>query len=160
MGQAQPLWESWKTAWLPTGTELRGPSLPCPEQGLRLIFSDGSRIIFRLSGTGSAGATVRLYIDSYEKDAQKINQDPQVGAAARSCHCWLPELSPFLALLCSELCRGARILGSQSFGICHPSIKRFIKKKLKCGAGVTGNPSHLPLPQHRSFPACVTPVAG
>uniref|UniRef100_A0A8D2MWY6 Phosphoglucomutase-1 n=1 Tax=Zonotrichia albicollis TaxID=44394 RepID=A0A8D2MWY6_ZONAL len=47
-------------------------------QGLRLIFSDGSRIIFRLSGTGSAGATVRLYIDSYEKDAQKINQDPQV----------------------------------------------------------------------------------
>ncbi|XP_008943025.1 PREDICTED: phosphoglucomutase-1 [Merops nubicus] len=47
-------------------------------QGLRLIFSDGSRIIFRLSGTGSAGATVRLYIDSYEKDAQKIQQDPQV----------------------------------------------------------------------------------
>ncbi|NWR46000.1 PGM1 protein, partial [Regulus satrapa] len=48
------------------------------QQGLRLIFSDGSRIIFRLSGTGSAGATVRLYIDSYEKDAQKIHQDPQV----------------------------------------------------------------------------------
>ncbi|NXD26898.1 PGM1 protein, partial [Spelaeornis formosus] len=48
------------------------------QQGLRLIFSDGSRVIFRLSGTGSAGATVRLYIDSYEKDAQKINQDPQV----------------------------------------------------------------------------------
>ncbi|NXQ28928.1 PGM1 protein, partial [Alaudala cheleensis] len=47
-------------------------------QGLRLIFSDGSRIIFRLSGTGSAGATVRLYIDSYEQDAQKIHQDPQV----------------------------------------------------------------------------------
>lgn len=47
-------------------------------QGLRLIFSDGSRIIFRLSGTGSAGATVRLYIDSYEKDAKKIHEDPQV----------------------------------------------------------------------------------
>ncbi|NXT23128.1 PGM1 protein, partial [Syrrhaptes paradoxus] len=47
-------------------------------QGLRLIFSDGSRIIFRLSGTGSAGATVRLYIDSYEKDPQKISEDPQV----------------------------------------------------------------------------------
>ncbi|KAM9542195.1 phosphoglucomutase-1 isoform 1-T1 [Guaruba guarouba] len=47
-------------------------------QGLRLIFSDGSRIIFRLSGTGSAGATVRLYIDSYEKDPQKIHGDPQV----------------------------------------------------------------------------------
>ncbi|RXM31440.1 hypothetical protein EOD39_7017 [Acipenser ruthenus] len=47
-------------------------------QGLRIIFSDGSRIIFRLSGTGSAGATIRLYIDSYEKDLQKIYQDPQV----------------------------------------------------------------------------------
>lgn len=47
-------------------------------QGLRLIFADGSRIIFRLSGTGSAGATIRLYIDSYEKNAAKINQDPQV----------------------------------------------------------------------------------
>uniref|UniRef100_A0AAX7U615 Phosphoglucomutase 1 n=1 Tax=Astatotilapia calliptera TaxID=8154 RepID=A0AAX7U615_ASTCA len=46
-------------------------------QGLRIIFSDGSRVIFRLSGTGSAGATIRLYIDSYEKDAQKIYQDPQ-----------------------------------------------------------------------------------
>uniref|UniRef100_A0A671W896 Phosphoglucomutase 1 n=1 Tax=Sparus aurata TaxID=8175 RepID=A0A671W896_SPAAU len=47
-------------------------------QGLRIIFSDGSRIIFRLSGTGSAGATIRLYIDSYEKDPKKIYQDPQV----------------------------------------------------------------------------------
>lgn len=47
-------------------------------KGLRIIFSDGSRIIFRLSGTGSAGATIRLYIDSYEKDPQKIYQDPQV----------------------------------------------------------------------------------
>ncbi|XP_051855478.1 phosphoglucomutase-1 isoform X1 [Antechinus flavipes] len=47
-------------------------------QGLRIIFADGSRIIFRLSGTGSAGATIRLYIDSYEKDAAKIYQDPQV----------------------------------------------------------------------------------
>ncbi|KAK3556764.1 hypothetical protein QTP70_016687 [Hemibagrus guttatus] len=47
-------------------------------QGLRIIFTDGSRIIFRLSGTGSAGATIRLYIDSYERDPQKIYQDPQV----------------------------------------------------------------------------------
>uniref|UniRef100_A0A8C4ZXL6 EF-hand calcium binding domain 7 n=1 Tax=Gadus morhua TaxID=8049 RepID=A0A8C4ZXL6_GADMO len=47
-------------------------------QGLRIIFSDGSRLVFRLSGTGSAGATIRLYIDSYEKDPQKIYQDPQV----------------------------------------------------------------------------------
>ncbi|XP_051052004.1 LOW QUALITY PROTEIN: phosphoglucomutase-1-like [Phodopus roborovskii] len=46
-------------------------------QGLWLIFADGSRI-FRLSDTGSAGATIRLYIDSYEKDAAKIKQGPQV----------------------------------------------------------------------------------
>ncbi|RVE61520.1 hypothetical protein OJAV_G00171480 [Oryzias javanicus] len=37
-------------------------------QGLRIIFSDGSRIIYRLSGTGSDGATVRIYLDSYEKE--------------------------------------------------------------------------------------------
>ncbi|KAJ8274504.1 hypothetical protein COCON_G00091290 [Conger conger] len=47
-------------------------------QGLRIFFSDGSRIIFRLSGTGSAGTTIRLYIDSYEKDPQMIYEDPQV----------------------------------------------------------------------------------
>ncbi|XP_056388831.1 phosphoglucomutase-1 [Hyla sarda] len=46
-------------------------------QGLRIIFTDGSRIIYRLSGTGSAGATIRLYIDSYEKDIPKIYEDPQ-----------------------------------------------------------------------------------
>ena len=33
-------------------------------QGLRILFADGSRILFRLSGTGTAGATVRLYIES------------------------------------------------------------------------------------------------
>ncbi|XP_053956654.1 phosphoglucomutase [Anastrepha ludens] len=38
------------------------------KQGLRIVFEDGSRIVIRLSGTGSSGATVRLYIDSYEKD--------------------------------------------------------------------------------------------
>lgn len=38
------------------------------KQGLRIVFSDGSRVVIRLSGTGSSGATVRLYIDSYEKD--------------------------------------------------------------------------------------------
>ncbi|KAG8238091.1 hypothetical protein J437_LFUL012198 [Ladona fulva] len=41
------------------------------KQGIRVIFEDGSRVIFRLSGTGSSGATVRLYIDSYESDTSK-----------------------------------------------------------------------------------------
>ncbi|XP_017275798.1 phosphoglucomutase-1-like [Kryptolebias marmoratus] len=45
-------------------------------QGLRIIFSDGSRIIYRLSGTGSDGATVQIYIDSYEKEL--ILEDTQV----------------------------------------------------------------------------------
>lgn len=38
------------------------------KQGLRMVFTDGSRVVMRLSGTGSSGATVRLYIDSYEKE--------------------------------------------------------------------------------------------
>lgn len=36
------------------------------KQGLRIIFEDGSRIVLRLSGTGSSGATVRMYIEAYE----------------------------------------------------------------------------------------------
>lgn len=46
------------------------------KQGLRIIFEDGSRIVLRLSGTGSSGATVRLYIDSYE--AKDVLGDAQV----------------------------------------------------------------------------------
>ncbi|XP_075980265.1 phosphoglucose mutase 1 [Anticarsia gemmatalis] len=46
------------------------------KQGLRIIFEDGSRIVLRLSGTGSSGATVRLYIDSYE--AKNVLGDAQV----------------------------------------------------------------------------------
>merc|ERR1719164_106091 len=34
-------------------------------QGVRFIFEDGSRIVFRLSGTGVAGATIRLYLEKY-----------------------------------------------------------------------------------------------
>ncbi|XP_061652245.1 phosphoglucomutase-1-like [Phyllopteryx taeniolatus] len=37
-------------------------------QGLRIIFSDGSRIIYRLSGASSEGATVRIYLESFEKE--------------------------------------------------------------------------------------------
>ena len=41
-------------------------------QGIRIFFEDGSRIVMRLSGTGSSGATVRMYVDTYESD--KANQ--------------------------------------------------------------------------------------
>lgn len=40
-------------------------------QGIRIIFTDGSRIVFRLSGTGSSGATIRMYVDSHESDPAK-----------------------------------------------------------------------------------------
>lgn len=47
------------------------------KQGLRFVFTDGSRIIFRLSGTGSAGATIRLYIEQFESDISKHSLDAQ-----------------------------------------------------------------------------------
>jgi len=46
-------------------------------QGLRIIFADGARIIYRLSGTGTSGATLRVYIESVEPDALKQNHDAQ-----------------------------------------------------------------------------------
>ena len=48
------------------------------KQGIRIGFSDGSRIVFRLSGTGTQGATLRLYVESYEPDANKQDQDTQI----------------------------------------------------------------------------------
>jgi len=47
-------------------------------QGLRFVFEDGSRFIFRLSGTGSSGATIRLYIEKFEADKTKQDMDAQV----------------------------------------------------------------------------------
>ncbi|KAI4357604.1 hypothetical protein L6164_001542 [Bauhinia variegata] len=46
-------------------------------QGIRYLFEDGSRLIFRLSGTGSEGATIRLYIEQYEKDPSKTGRSSQ-----------------------------------------------------------------------------------
>jgi phosphoglucomutase len=46
-------------------------------QGYRFIFTDGSRLVFRLSGTGSTGATIRIYFEKYEADPHKLDQDPQ-----------------------------------------------------------------------------------
>lgn len=44
-------------------------------QGIRIGFSNGSRIIFRLSGTGTVGATLRIYVEKYERDVAKLEQD-------------------------------------------------------------------------------------
>ncbi|MEA5418440.1 alpha-D-glucose phosphate-specific phosphoglucomutase [Spirulina sp. CCNP1310] len=47
-------------------------------QGVRIGFTDGSRIVFRLSGTGTKGATLRVYLESYEPDPAKHGEDTQV----------------------------------------------------------------------------------
>ena len=46
-------------------------------QGIRIIFEDGSRIIFRLSGTGTSGATLRVYIERYVTDLGQFDFDTQ-----------------------------------------------------------------------------------
>jgi len=50
-------------------------------QGIRFLFKDGSRIIFRLSGTGTEGATLRVYIENYEPDPAKQGGDTQTALA-------------------------------------------------------------------------------
>lgn len=44
-------------------------------QGIRILFENDARIIFRLSGTGTSGATIRIYFEKYEPDATKQNED-------------------------------------------------------------------------------------
>jgi phosphoglucomutase len=52
------------------------------KQGIRLIFDNGSRIIYRLSGTGTAGATLRVYIEKYEAEVARHNDDTQATLAS------------------------------------------------------------------------------
>ena len=46
-------------------------------QGLRLLLNDGSRVVLRLSGTGTQGATLRVYLESYVPPSGDLHQDPQ-----------------------------------------------------------------------------------
>jgi phosphoglucomutase len=46
-------------------------------QGIYVKFDDGSRIVVRLSGTGSSGATIRLYVEKHESDPSKFTVDAQ-----------------------------------------------------------------------------------
>lgn len=50
-------------------------------QGIRLCFEDGARIIYRLSGTGTEGATLRVYLESFEPDPDQHHLDTQVALA-------------------------------------------------------------------------------
>ena len=47
-------------------------------QGLRLLLDDGSRVVLRLSGTGTQGATLRVYLESYVPPSGNLSQDPQI----------------------------------------------------------------------------------
>jgi len=50
-------------------------------QGIRVLFGDGSRIVYRLSGTGTEGATLRVYLERYEPDTERQQQDTQQALA-------------------------------------------------------------------------------
>jgi phosphoglucomutase len=50
-------------------------------QGIRILFEGGSRIVFRLSGTGTSGATLRLYVERYEPDASRHAIETQAALA-------------------------------------------------------------------------------
>ena len=50
-------------------------------QGIRIGFENGSRIVFRLSGTGTVGATLRIYLERFEADVNKHQQDSAVALA-------------------------------------------------------------------------------
>jgi phosphoglucomutase len=50
-------------------------------QGIRILFEGGARIVYRLSGTGTEGATLRVYLEAYDPDPAGHDQDPQVALA-------------------------------------------------------------------------------
>ena len=50
-------------------------------QGLRLLLDDGSRVVLRLSGTGTQGATLRVYLESYVAPSGPLDLDPQLALA-------------------------------------------------------------------------------
>jgi phosphoglucomutase len=50
-------------------------------QGIRILFEGGSRVVIRLSGTGTSGATLRLYVERYEPDPDRHDMDTQEALA-------------------------------------------------------------------------------
>ena len=47
------------------------------KQGVRITFGDAARLVFRLSGTGTVGATLRVYMERFEPDPLRQQEDPQ-----------------------------------------------------------------------------------
>ena len=52
------------------------------EQGVRIYLKNGGRIVFRLSGTGTEGATLRLYIDCYQNEPELLEQETQIALSS------------------------------------------------------------------------------
>ena len=50
-------------------------------QGIRILFACGSRIVFRLSGTGTEGATIRIYLEAFDADVNNHHLDAQIALA-------------------------------------------------------------------------------
>jgi len=50
-------------------------------QGVRIMFEGGARIVYRLSGTGTVGATLRVYVEHYEPPSGKLDQETQAALA-------------------------------------------------------------------------------
>lgn len=69
------------------------------QQGIRIGFTNGSRIVFRLSGTGTVGATLRIYIEKYQRDAEHLHQDSGIA---------LQELVDIAEILCEVKKRTGR----------------------------------------------------
>ena len=51
------------------------------KQGLRIVFADGSRFVIRLSGTGTEGATLRLYLERYVAGPDGLDEEVQAALA-------------------------------------------------------------------------------
>ena len=58
-----------------TGSPTPSVERQSTHQGLRILLADGSRLVCRLSGTGTAGATLRLYVERYRTDGGQVAID-------------------------------------------------------------------------------------
>eukprot|EP01063_Lacrimia_lanifica_P028450 TRINITY_DN4154_c4_g1_i1.p1 TRINITY_DN4154_c4_g1~~TRINITY_DN4154_c4_g1_i1.p1 ORF type:complete len:646 (+),score=309.88 TRINITY_DN4154_c4_g1_i1:54-1991(+) len=95
-------------------------------QGIRWIFADGSRIVFRLSGTGVSGATVRLYLEKYVAPEGDLDVHPFEmvrSLAERAMHLsGMPELFPADKAAEKEWGTGARLGLEAEDGVCNPNV--------------------------------------
>ena len=61
-----------------------------PNQGYIFTYADGSRFVFRQSGTGSSGATIRIYLEKFSKDDTNMDVKVALGeiatAALQACN--------------------------------------------------------------------------